>query len=120
VWWYTSNTYSSQGRIPRESVVAPDLRGYNLSQKPESGFGINTLTCDILAVIKFLGKKSESKIVGHDWGVPIACWAFASRSSFQISNTQLATNPKAGGCVPAMPSFQQMFVLLFLSTAADI
>jgi pimeloyl-ACP methyl ester carboxylesterase len=56
-------------------VVAPDLRGYNDSDKPRGGYDIPTLLRDIVGLIKGLGQK-KAIIVGHDWGGVLA-WAFA-------------------------------------------
>jgi pimeloyl-ACP methyl ester carboxylesterase len=58
-------------------VVAPDLRGYNLSSKPE-GFREYTaakLAADIRGLIRELGAES-AKVVGHDWGGSVA-WTLA-------------------------------------------
>ena len=52
-------------------VVAPDLRGYNLSQKPRRGYDIKTLTKDVHELIHALGEQ-EAVVVGHDWGGVIA------------------------------------------------
>ena len=52
-------------------VVAPDLRGYNLSQKPRGGYDIKTLTTDVRGLIRALGERSAT-VVGHDWGGIIA------------------------------------------------
>ena len=57
------------------TVVAPDLRGYNDTDKPRTGYDIPTLLLDIKGLIKGLGQ-SEAIIVGHDWGGVLA-WAFA-------------------------------------------
>ena len=73
--------YSWRHQIPvlstRFCVVAPDMRGYNLSEKPQSGYDIETLTADVLALIRSLGEE-KAIIIGHDWGGVIA-WAFAAR-----------------------------------------
>ena len=73
--------YSWRHQIPvlaeRFRVVAPDLRGYNLSEKPQAGYDIETLTDDVEALIRSLGEE-RAVIVGHDWGGVIA-WAFAAR-----------------------------------------
>src|SRR5579875_1996042 len=58
-------------------VVAPDLRGYNDSDKPRKGYDVATLTRDIEGLIKGLGRE-QAIIVGHDWGGVLA-WAFAMR-----------------------------------------
>ncbi len=58
-------------------VVAPDLRGYNDTDKPRTGYKISTLLRDIVGLIKGLGEE-KAIIVGHDWGGVLA-WAFALR-----------------------------------------
>ncbi len=73
--------YSWRHQIPalaeRFRVVAPDMRGYNLSEKPQAGYDIETLTDDVLGLIRSLGEE-QAIVVGHDWGGVIA-WAFAAR-----------------------------------------
>jgi pimeloyl-ACP methyl ester carboxylesterase len=61
----------------RFRVVAPDQRGYNLTEKPHgvSAYGIDNLTADVAALITHLGE-TEAVIVGHDWGGGVA-WSFA-------------------------------------------
>src|SRR5450432_3257830 len=56
-------------------VVAPDLRGYNESDKPRTGYDVQTLLRDIVGLIRGLGRE-KAIIVGHDWGGALA-WAFA-------------------------------------------
>ncbi|MCX7121795.1 MAG: alpha/beta hydrolase, partial [Gammaproteobacteria bacterium] len=55
-------------------VVAPDLRGYNLTEK-KGPFDILTLCNDVRDLIQNLGYK-KAIIVGHDWGAMIL-WSFA-------------------------------------------
>jgi epoxide hydrolase 4 len=59
------------------TVVAPDLRGYNLSNKPSriEDYKINAVAEDILGLIRHL-RFSKAAIVGHDWGAAIA-WYIA-------------------------------------------
>jgi pimeloyl-ACP methyl ester carboxylesterase len=57
--------------------VAPDLRGYNDTDKPRTGYSVSTLLRDIVGLIKGLGQE-KAIIVGHDWGGALA-WAFAQR-----------------------------------------
>lgn len=59
------------------TVVAPDLRGYNDSDKPTKGYNVSTLLRDIVGLIKGLGYE-KAVIIGHDWGGVLA-WAFAMR-----------------------------------------
>ncbi len=56
-------------------VVAPDLRGYNDTDKPRTGYNVSILLRDIVGLIKGLGEE-KAIIVGHDWGGVLA-WAFA-------------------------------------------
>jgi pimeloyl-ACP methyl ester carboxylesterase len=57
------------------TVIAPDLRGYNDTDKPRTGYDVPTLVGDIAGLIKGLGQE-KAVIVGHDWGGALA-WAFA-------------------------------------------
>ena len=59
------------------TVVVPDLRGYNETDKPRTGYDVPTLLRDIEGLIKGLGYE-KAVIVGHDWGGALA-WAFAIR-----------------------------------------
>jgi pimeloyl-ACP methyl ester carboxylesterase len=63
----------------RYTIVAPDLRGYNLSDKPESvaDYAIEKLVDDVVGLIHYFGR-GEAAIVGHDWGAAVA-WAVAER-----------------------------------------
>ena len=58
-------------------TVAIDLRGYNLSDKPEGSenYQMKALISDVHAVLRHFGQRSAT-IVGHDWGGAIA-WATA-------------------------------------------
>ena len=57
------------------TVVAPDLRGYNETDKPRTGYDIPNLLRDIEGLIKGLGQE-QAIIAGHDWGGALA-WLFA-------------------------------------------
>src|SRR5579864_2629499 len=60
-------------------AVAPDLRGYGLSDAPQGveHYAIGALVEDIAGLIKAFGR-SEAHVAGHDWGAIVA-WFFASR-----------------------------------------
>ncbi|MGE5334320.1 MAG: alpha/beta fold hydrolase [Nitrososphaerota archaeon] len=74
--WY-SWRYQLPALAAIRRVVALDLRGYNLSDKPARGYDLATLTSDVRGVIEALGER-RADIVGHDWGGVIA-WTFAMR-----------------------------------------
>jgi pimeloyl-ACP methyl ester carboxylesterase len=54
-------------------VVAPDMRGYNLSDKPAGwrAYNIELLVGDIADLIRDLGEE-RAYVVGHDWGAAVA------------------------------------------------
>lgn len=60
-------------------AIAPDLRGYNLSDKPEgvASYDMLVLLDDVVALVGALGEQSVD-LVGHDWGGAIAWSAAAS------------------------------------------
>jgi pimeloyl-ACP methyl ester carboxylesterase len=72
--WY-SWRHQLAGLSDRWRVVAVDLRGYNLSDKPAAGYDVKTLTADLAGMVDALGA-SEAVIVGHDVG-GILAWQFA-------------------------------------------
>src|SRR5258705_8074940 len=73
--------YSWRHQLPvlgsKFHVVAPDLRGYNLSDKPSrvEDYRIDVLVEDVVGLVKYFGA-AKAAIVGHDWGAGIA-WAVA-------------------------------------------
>ncbi|MFC7007869.1 alpha/beta fold hydrolase [Halalkalicoccus salilacus] len=60
-------------------VVAPDMRGYNVSEKPHGveAYRIGTLVEDVRALIEDRSEE-HATVVGHDWGGMIA-WEIAAR-----------------------------------------
>lgn len=53
-------------------VVAPDMRGYNLSDKPAGwrSYGAEHLAGDIAGLIRGFGAE-RAQVVGHDWGAAV-------------------------------------------------
>jgi pimeloyl-ACP methyl ester carboxylesterase len=74
--------YSWRNQIPvlskKYKVVAPDMRGYNISAKPQGikNYAVDVLVEDIVQLIGALGQE-KAIIVGHDWGGVVA-WALAT------------------------------------------
>src|ERR1700693_1457328 len=60
-------------------AVAPDLRGYGLSDAPEGvkSYSIDHLADDVRFMITAFGR-SAAHVAGHDWGAMVA-WYFAGR-----------------------------------------
>ncbi|HTK08175.1 MAG TPA: alpha/beta hydrolase [Ktedonobacteraceae bacterium] len=75
-FWYTWRN-QMVALAPQFQVVALDLRGYNLSDKPQGGehYAMRHLVGDVQAVIRHLGR-DKAIVVGHDWGGAIS-WQFA-------------------------------------------
>ncbi|HEX2056959.1 MAG TPA: 4-alpha-glucanotransferase [Actinomycetota bacterium] len=73
-------------------VVAPDMRGYNLSDKP-SGVGayrIQNLVRDVAELVEELGGRAS--VVGHDWGGVVA-WYFAMSHPVMLDRLAILNAP---------------------------
>src|SRR5512135_583981 len=59
-------------------VVAPDLRGFGESDRPDgvANYAMPTLVGDVLGVLDALGV-AHAAVVGHDWGAALG-WAMAA------------------------------------------
>src|SRR5947209_6824818 len=85
--------YSWRHQLPvlgrRYHVVAPDMRGFNLSDKPPrvEDYRIELLVADVVGLISYFGKE-RAAVVGHDWGAAVA-WGLAQRHPENVS--KLAT-----------------------------
>jgi len=53
-------------------AVAPDLRGYGGTDRPRSGYDIDTLAGDVVQLARYLQPGRPAHLVGHDWGGGIA------------------------------------------------
>lgn len=65
-------------------VVAPDLRGFGESDRPEGTehYALSSLLGDALGVLDHLGVE-RAHVVGHDWGAALA-WLLASFSPQRV------------------------------------
>ena len=68
-------------------VIAPDLRGFGESDKPEGGYDKKTLAADIHALAATLGLKNVG-IAGHDIGLMVA-YAYAAQYPADVSRIVL-------------------------------
>lgn len=59
------------------SVLAPDMRGYNLSERPpdRDAYRLRLLIDDVAELVRAMPER-RAHIVGHDWGGVVA-WTFA-------------------------------------------
>ena len=104
-------------------VVAPDLRGYNLTDKPAAveAYAIPHLIADVKALLEQVSPGAPAVLVAHDWGGVVA-WAFAATFPAMLEklviinaphptvfDRELATNPaqqKASGYITLFRSPQ--------------
>ena len=76
-------------------VIAPDMRGYNLSEKPPrvEDYRIDLLVADVVGLIDHFGAK-QAAVVGHDWGAGVA-WAVAQKQPERVSKLAVLQVPPA-------------------------
>lgn len=78
-------------------AVAPDLRGYNLSDKPASPeqYRVPALVEDVRALAEHLNEGRPFVLVGHDWGGVVA-WAFAMTHPDLVRRLVIVNAPHPG------------------------
>jgi epoxide hydrolase 4 len=88
------------------TVVAPDLRGYNETEKPYEGYDVQTLTRDIAGLIKELGQE-KAIIVGHDWGGALA-WVLPMRYPSLVERLIILNAPHPWAFMRELRTFKQL------------
>jgi pimeloyl-ACP methyl ester carboxylesterase len=75
-------------------AVAPDLRGYNLSDKPASleAYRADRVAEDVAALVRELSDGRGVAVVGHDWGGIIA-WLLAARAPELVDRLAILNAP---------------------------
>lgn len=96
-------------------VVAPDIRGYGLSDKPESvdDYSIGTVAEDMLAVLDDAGIE-DAHVVGHDWGAALS-WYLAIAHPHRVKSlvTLSVGHPTAFGSAGIRQLEKTWYMLLF-------
>jgi pimeloyl-ACP methyl ester carboxylesterase len=85
-------------------VVALDMRGYNLSDKPKGvdAYKFAALIGDVAAVIAAEGKKNAI-VIGHDWGAAVA-WQVALNRPDLVNHLIIMSVPHPAGFAREMAS----------------
>ncbi len=73
------------------TVVAPDQRGYNETDKPDWGYETDVLVADVVGLIEALGYE-RARVVGHDWGGAVA-WATAIARPHRVERLAILNTP---------------------------
>src|ERR1700682_5039461 len=106
-------------------VVAPDMRGYNLSDKPnsEEQYRMSYLVDDVLSLADHFSHGKKFVLVAHDWGGAVA-WAFAIAHPERLEKLVIVNAPHPGvfGRLLASDTKQQQasqYMLMFRSAQAE-
>lgn len=98
-------------------VVAPDLRGYNQSDKPPgvASYRSSVLVEDVDALITHLGEQN-AVVVGHDWGGVVA-WMLAAFRPHRVTRLVILDAPHPATFLGALSDPGQLlrswYVLFF-------
>ncbi len=96
-FWYGWRLQVSPLATAGFRVVAPDLRGYNLSSRPAgiAPYAADKLASDVRGLIRALGAES-ALVVGHDWGGS-AAWTLAMNHPEVVDRLAIldAAHPRA-------------------------
>lgn len=89
-------------------VLAPDIRGYNLSSKPQGvdAYRIEHLVGDVAGLIAWAGAETAT-VIGHDWGALVA-WHFAMRRPEMLERLAILNVPHPVAMAKALRKPAQM------------
>ncbi len=89
-------------------VVAPDMRGYNLSGKPAgiASYALDRLTDDVAALIRWCDAP-RAAVIGHDWGAAVAWW-FAMRHPALLEQLAILNVPHPARMAQGLRTWRQL------------
>jgi pimeloyl-ACP methyl ester carboxylesterase len=94
-------------------VVAPDMRGYNLSSKPAgvASYALALLAADVRDLIAERGDadgaRGGARLAGHDWGGLVA-WATAANHPDSIARLAILNMPHPQRMLEGLRTVQQL------------
>ena len=122
-WYEWKNQLAEFGKD--HLAVAPDLRGYNLSEKPADvdQYRMSSLVEDIRGLAEKFSPNKKFVLVGHDWGGAVA-WSFAIAHPELLEKLVIvnAPHPAVFGRLLATDPAQQMasqYMLMFRGPQAE-
>lgn len=95
-FWYVWEPYLDHFSNMGFHVVAPDMRGFNDSDKPKakSSYDMKYLMNDVLDLIAHCGYE-KAVVVGHDWGGSVV-WELAEHHPQKIEAAVVINSPHRG------------------------
>jgi pimeloyl-ACP methyl ester carboxylesterase len=89
-------------------VVAPDMRGYNTSDKPQGwrAYDMELLAGDIAGLIKHFGVE-RADVVGHDWGAAVA-YGVAALHPESVRRLAILNVPHPARMLAGLKTFKQL------------
>jgi pimeloyl-ACP methyl ester carboxylesterase len=105
---YAQNSHMWRPLIPllarTHTVIAPDLRGFGQSSKPEGGYDKKTMAQDVHALAQSLGLR-RAQVVGHDIGLMVA-YAYAAQYPTDVERIVLMD-----AFLPGVGNWQHVWLL---------
>jgi pimeloyl-ACP methyl ester carboxylesterase len=117
---FPDSSYVWREQIPAlvaagKRVVAPDLRGFGESDKPQEveAYRMSHLVADVVAVLDAL-EIDRADVVGHDWGAGLA-WVLAARVPERVHRLVVMSvgHPNAGRPPSVAQREKSWYMLLF-------
>ncbi len=98
----------------RFHVVAPDMRGYNWSDKPEGtgSYSASNVSADIAALVEHFGE-ARTHLVGHDWGGAIA-WHFGMYHADRLNKLAVVNAPHPAAFARELKTLDQLSRSLYI------
>ena len=89
-------------------AVAPDMRGYGGSDKPEgvAAYEVEHLAADIAGLIRALGRENAI-VVGHDWGALVA-WYVAQLYPERVKRLAILNVPHPAQMMKGLRTLRQL------------
>ena len=100
-------------------AVAPDMRGYGLSDAPEGAdqYRMDNLVADVVGIVNAFGR-ADAHIAGHDWGAVVAWFLAGRHPELTRSLTVLACGHPAALAAASLEDADQQarskYITLFL------